>query len=294
MTGGTGRCGGAVAAALALRGLPARLLTRRPGSAAARALAPLAELARGDLLRPATLERAMRGVRGAYLVTPPSISYEEEIACGTNFIASARKAGLSRLVFQSVLYADLPMPLHATKGVVERELRSSGVPYVILRPGVFLEPSLQALFAFALAGRSTMPSQLRPERRLSWVSVRDVGEAAAEALTRPGLEGRRFDVASPEQASLEELAAVVRAELGTAPRLEFDPRGIQDTGFRGLAPASVLRRAGYPVREDYYHPINRRTIPCDAEPAMRDLGVRFLSPRDYVRRVCRELRRRRG
>ena len=63
VVGATGRQGGAVARELLQRGYQVRGLTRNPDSDRARAVAELgAEMVRGDLGDPASLDRAVAGV----------------------------------------------------------------------------------------------------------------------------------------------------------------------------------------------------------------------------------------
>lgn len=69
VTGATGRQGGAVAEHLIAAGLPVRALVRDPSKPRANELAEKgADLVRGDLDDPASLERALEGAYGVFSV----------------------------------------------------------------------------------------------------------------------------------------------------------------------------------------------------------------------------------
>jgi uncharacterized protein YbjT (DUF2867 family) len=129
VTGATGPHGGAVARALlaASRGVRAR--TRNPTSGRATELAALgAELVEGDLLDPAALTDAMRGVGVACAVTTPSgDGPAAEIEQGEQIIAAASAAGLPWLVLASVASADRAtgVPHCDSKRQIEQKLEAS-------------------------------------------------------------------------------------------------------------------------------------------------------------------------
>lgn len=110
-------------------------------------------------------------------------------------------------------------PFLATKRLADDALRSSGLPFVILRPAVVIgSPAhggsalLRALAAFPLAtplvyGQSPM----------QFVSLDDVASAVADALAGKIVAGSDFDLAAPEILTLAEAVTTHRRWLGMAP-----------------------------------------------------------------------------
>src|SRR5512134_2855455 len=98
--GATGAQGGGLVRALlrdAERPFRVRAVTRRPGSAAAQALATLgAELFAADLDDLASVERAMQGAHGAYCVTNfwEHFSPQRELQQAMHLAEAARRAGV--------------------------------------------------------------------------------------------------------------------------------------------------------------------------------------------------------
>lgn len=171
LTGATGYVGGRLLAALEARGRRVRCLARRPQNLAGR-VAATTEVVRGDVLDPASLADALRGVRTAiYLVhamgTTGSFT-EEERRGAESFGRAAREAGVERIVYLGGL-GDRDAPLsdhlksrHETGDV----LRASGVPVIELRASIVIgSGSLSFEMIRALTER--LPVMVTPR----WVSM---------------------------------------------------------------------------------------------------------------------------
>ena len=116
-----------------------------------------------------------------------------------NAIDVARRTRVDLLVRSSILGADRESPAEfiSAHTTCDRYLEGSGLPYVIVRPNLFLQnipestfPSIDASGTFyADAG----------EARISMVDTRDVAAVAGLALTEPGHAGAHYDVTGPEE-----------------------------------------------------------------------------------------------
>ena len=204
VTGATGSQGGAVARHLLAGGFTVRAMTRKPDGDAARALAQAgAEVVRGDLDDPASLERVLAGAWGAFAVQNTwEAGVEREEEQGKRFAQLARKAGVSHLVYSSVGSAQrrTGIPHFDNKFRVEETVRGLGFPsHTILRPVFFMEnylggwnkPSL-------LEGKLVMP--LSPETSLQHIAVDDIGKYGALAFREPErLNRREIELAGDEQ-----------------------------------------------------------------------------------------------
>jgi uncharacterized protein YbjT (DUF2867 family) len=185
--GVTGSQGRAVARHLLARGMSVRGLTRNPESASARALAGAGvTLVRGDLDVPASVEAAMRGVQGVYLVTEFfKNGIPGEIRQGKLVADLAARLGLPHLVHASVSGADRHsgVPHFESKGEIERHIRTLGIPATFLRPTIFMEDLTDRQYV-PPASWGMMPKLVGPDRPLKWISVGDVGAAAAAVFSR--------------------------------------------------------------------------------------------------------------
>lgn len=197
VAGATGRQGGAVARALLARGFSVRALTRDPDQPAAGELLDLgAEIMQGNFDDPASLERAMQGVYGAFSVTVSRAGgFEDEIRQGKAFASAARAAGVRHYIFTSVANADrnIGVPNFDSKNEIEVFIRDSGLPYTIVRPVTFMENWDNSKEQMIASGYRTPQS---PDQVHYFISVRDIGRIVATAFHNSAdWIGREVDIA---------------------------------------------------------------------------------------------------
>jgi uncharacterized protein YbjT (DUF2867 family) len=202
--GATGNQGGYVARALLKAGAEVRAFTRNPASAAAQALAAQgASVMPGDMEDIGSLVTAAQGVTGIFSVQNFwDCGLENEVRWGKNVLTAAQDVGHPHVIYSSGWGAQQPegVPAIAGKAELEAALRSSGLPYTILRPGLFMDdflgaslpfsPSLQRILRshrrwvgrmFLQVIRSVMP----PNQPLPLLALEDVGHTVAAIWTTP-------------------------------------------------------------------------------------------------------------
>ena len=210
VTAAGGQTGTAVVRALRSRGLAVRALVSSPGPR--RDLAALgAEVAVADLGDPVTVEPLLADAAALYLIWPNFAPGEAE---GTRALfAAARRAGLPRLVYHSVLRPQArAMPHHAAKDAAEEALDAAGLAWRVLQPCAYADNLHGQLPAVAATGRFRSPWGL--EQAQSLVDLRDVAEAAAVLLTEDGLDGGTFEAVGPQPLTAPMIAAELGAWLG--------------------------------------------------------------------------------
>ena len=146
VVGATGYLGQRVVRALVARGKSVRALVR-DGTDPGRIRGPGVETVPGNMLDPASLDRALAGVSAlvttaiGYSARKPGDTLESVDGLGNrNLIDAARRAKLGRFVLTSILTCELApdVPHFWQKKLTEDYLEASGVPFVSLRPGAFL------------------------------------------------------------------------------------------------------------------------------------------------------------
>jgi len=204
VVGATGKTGRAVCAALVARGVPVRAAVR-PGheSAAPVGTTPVAV----DLVTGLGLAEALAGASAAYHLAPNM--HPDEVGVATRVAAAALAAGLSRLVFHSVLHpGDVRMPHHLRKAEAEAVLREAfGQRLTVLRPAAYH----QNLIAQARAGMLTVPYSL--DAPFTNVDLADVAQVAADALGG-GHTGLTLELAGPEVRTTRQLTEEAAVALG--------------------------------------------------------------------------------
>jgi NAD(P)H dehydrogenase (quinone) len=102
-----------------------------------------------DYDRPRTLDEALQGVDSLLLISASQVG--KRTAMHRNVIEAAKTAGVTRIVYTSLLHADAsPLNLAVEHLATEADLEASGVPFTILRNGWYTE-NYTGLIAAALA-----------------------------------------------------------------------------------------------------------------------------------------------
>lgn len=207
LAGGTGTVGRDIARGLVARGLTPRVLTRDPDSARSLFGASI-EVVRGDLMDPASLTGALRGVDVAYLATTPGPGLDER-EC--NFIEAARAAEVRRVVKLSGFGVEQATDrIHRWHAVSEQRLKSSGLGHVILQPVMFMS---NLLWEAASIQSGTISSSFG-DGRMSFIDPRDVAEVALVALTTSDENNAAWEFGGPEALSYDDVAARFSSVLG--------------------------------------------------------------------------------
>lgn len=212
ITGASGHLGRLIVDQLLAAGTPPEEIV-----ATGRDTGKLADLARSgvtvrraDFADPSTLDDAFAGADAMVLVSTTTVG--ERFDNARNAIDAARRAGVSRIVYTSILNASTAqMKLADAHRRTEEYLRDSGSPFVILRNGWYLENYTDQLPMItqyhALLGSAH-------DGRVSAAGRRDLAAAAAAVLTQEGHLGMTYELGGTPF-TLTELAATFSDVLGT-------------------------------------------------------------------------------
>lgn len=207
--GGTGTVGSRVVQELLARGETGiRVMTRSSDK--------LSELPDGvegvvaDLQDPVSLQGAFDGTDRLFLLNAVAMT---ELHEGLSALWEARKAGVSRIVYLSVHRAhDGPhIPHFGSKSKIEEALHRSGIPTTILQPNNFYENDFW--FRDAIVEHGVYPQPIG-NHGISRVSVGDIAEAAATALTSDEFDGQAVPIVGPEVLTGEDCARAYSRVLG--------------------------------------------------------------------------------
>jgi uncharacterized protein YbjT (DUF2867 family) len=182
VTGASGNVGSQVVRELRARRVPSRTLVRDGDQASTRS--------------------ALEGVERLFLAcanVPGQVEFE------TGVIDAAKAAGVARIVKLSAASAavDSPLLFPRWQGEIERHLRGSGVPAVLLQPTSYMTNLLASAEAVRRTGTLVAPAG---GARIAMIHPGDVGAAAALALTEDGHEGRTYVLTGPRAITYEQVA----------------------------------------------------------------------------------------
>jgi len=223
ITGATGFVGFHTARALKRAGSPFRALVRaNSDTTALRAMG--AEIVVGDLLDPASLDRALAGcgavihLGGAADVADPEVNRQVNVDGTANLGAACGRAGVRRFLFFSTNCAvrELQDAYGQTKMEAEDLLRRLDLDLRIFRPAMMYgEGSREfATFVHTVARTPLVPTPGDGEHILRPIFIDDAVAAALAAVTLDGLDGRVYDIIGPEPITLNQLIQLTARHLG--------------------------------------------------------------------------------
>lgn len=257
VTGGTGFVGGAIAERLHKAGFAVRLATRAPANGAARNRYETTIV--GDLRDPVDWGSALDGVdvvvHAAGLAHQPrgvddALIRRINVDATERLAQAASRAGVARFLLISSVRAiagswsprmvtdDAPPEPTETYGrsklEAEQAALASGHGVSILRPAAVCGAGVRGYFALmARVAATPLPLPLSGlEGRRSFITDRNLADAALFTLEHEAAIGRSFLVAEPTPLTVAEFVMVLRAARGAAPNIFRLPSLFQAMAMR--------------------------------------------------------------
>ena len=212
VTGATGQLGRHVLEALLERGVPAEEIV-----AAGRSVGKLSDFAeRGVQVKPmdyadaGSVAAALKGATRVLLISGSEVG--QRVEQHRTVIEAAKAEGVELLAYTSIANADTTaMKLADEHKATEALLRGSGVPFVLLRNGWYLENYTEQLAGTlaqgALAGSAG-------EGKVSAAARVDYAHAAAAVLVAGGQAGKVYELGGDDAFSMADLAAEISTATG--------------------------------------------------------------------------------
>ncbi len=183
VVGATGNTGRAVVKELEQLGQEPLCIVRN-AEKAREVLGATAKTAVAELTDRAALEKALQGVEAVFVVTGHNPQMAEQ---QNNILDAALAAGTKYLVRvaggRAVAVADSPSVVGRSHYAIEQRLRQSGIGWVILRPGLFMQNVFTQ--AAAIKNDSKMVLPFAKDLPVALIDVRDTGAVGARILIDP-------------------------------------------------------------------------------------------------------------
>jgi uncharacterized protein YbjT (DUF2867 family) len=206
ITGATGNTGSGLVPKLREAGVEVRAFVRN--EAKAQALKDQGvEVVLGDLDRPETIEPAVQGVDKIYLLTWNGPTQEQQVY---NVLDAAKKAGNPHIVRHSMWGSQKSRIIQQGERA-EEALKSSGLPWTLLKPTFFMQNTMMAAQTIKSDGVMYWDTG---DGKLGMIDVRDIVDAAYAVLTGSGHEGKSYILTGPEAISMRDVANTFSKVLG--------------------------------------------------------------------------------
>ncbi len=206
VTGATGNTGSGLVPTLRGAGVDVRVFVRDESKAQ-----PLkdmgAEVVVGDLDRPETIGPAVEGVDKIYLLTwnGPTQAQQAE-----NVIKAAKQAGNPHLVRHS-MWGSEKSRIVKQGDQAEEAVKSSGLPWTLLKPTFFMQNTMMAAQTIASDGVIYWDVG---DGKIGMIDVRDIVDVAVAVLTGSGHEGKSYILTGPAAISFHDVASTFSKVLG--------------------------------------------------------------------------------
>jgi len=195
VTGGTGTLGHDVIPALDARGIPAVVLSRRPGP----------DIRVGDLDSGEGVAEALDGIETVIHLAAGRTQPRE----ARTLVSAGRATSIRHLVFISIVGIDeIPFGYYRAKRAAERVIEGSGLPATVLRTTQFH----QFVAGFFSAQRFS-PVVVTPALSVQPIDTKTVADRLVELAVGPP-SGRVSDLGGPEVLTGREIAWLYQAHRG--------------------------------------------------------------------------------
>jgi uncharacterized protein YbjT (DUF2867 family) len=157
---------------------------------------------------PATYAAALKGVTKLLLIRPNQVSDVSKHIFP--FLDKVEKSGVKHIVFVSIVGAERNRIFANHR--IETHLKKMKIPCTIVRPSLYMQ-NLIALHSQEIRqnDRIFIPAGAG---MVNYIDTRDVARVAAELLTKPGHEGKEYEITGQEPMDFYKIAAMFSAELG--------------------------------------------------------------------------------
>ncbi|MBV9496678.1 MAG: SDR family oxidoreductase [Acidobacteria bacterium] len=163
-----------------------------------------------DYEKPESLADAFRGTDKVLLISASEIG--KRLPQHRNAVEAIKNSGAKLLAYTSILKADTSgIGLAKEHLATEEMIRESGVPFVFLRDGWYLENYTEH---FGPALQYGAINGVADDGKVSAAARADFAAAAVEALTGSGHENQVYELAGDEGFTLSELAAELSRASG--------------------------------------------------------------------------------
>jgi NAD(P)H dehydrogenase (quinone) len=216
VTGATGFQGGAVVTALLEEGFSVKALIT-PGESAESLQQKGVEVVYGSLDDVDSLSKAFVDVAHISLVFPLIFDPERISNFARNVVQAYRTSAVESIVFNT----SVPVPAGKvgyiaidSKLETEQFFDAQELPYISLRPTIYLDNLAAPWSIPLLANQSILAYPIASGQQVAWLSHRDLARFTVAAINRPELVGQKIDLGGLQLLTGDDLAQGLSTLLG--------------------------------------------------------------------------------
>ena len=276
VTGAGGQVGRSLIQTLSAKGISVRAWIHREEQKESVLSSGASEIYIGDLALKENAAKAMKGTDTVFFICNTANPREDEI--GAHLIRTAKELGNITFIYHSVLHSLLSdMPHHDRKRKVEKTLIDSGIPYVILQPGVFMQMLLPSIRSVKNGDPFVQKFYASRQTKMSFVDMKDYGEAAARIIASGTFTYGTYEFCSNDPCSLTDMENILSQLTGRTVTSAF----ISDEDFLENSHMSPDSYAGQTLLTMFRH-YNKSSFCGNSFTITQILDRNPVSVRDYL------------
>lgn len=240
-----------------------------------------------------TLVAAMEGQDALAMHLPFEFDRARAAGYGRRVANAARRAGLRKIVFNTSCFVadhDLGLSAHDGRRDIEQAIHDSGIPYVIVRPVVFMNNIIRIWSKPSILNNGIFAYPAAETLGISWICLEDVAAYMACALGRDDLVAEKVTVGGPEALVGSEVAARLSVAAGRPVQFrsltpdEF-AAGMSElvTGSRDVQPHSI-----YEGMAKFYRWYNSEPVSPLIVDMRKALGLLPITPTSFSTWAARQ------
>jgi NAD(P)H dehydrogenase (quinone) len=171
-----------------------------------------------------SLTKAFEGIEKVYLSFPLIFDKEKLLLFAANIVTAWKASEVKQFIFNTNLPVQkekVGLIAFDAKLAIENYFDAAGLPYISLRPTLYLD-NLSAPFLLpVIQADSILPYPVPANKKIAWMSHSDLAKFVAAAFKHPQLIGQKFDIGGKQLLSGEEMASSISTIAGR--HIQFIP-----------------------------------------------------------------------
>ncbi|WP_309604508.1 NmrA family NAD(P)-binding protein [Phenylobacterium sp.] len=170
-----------------------------------------------------SLFEAFKGQDALAMHLPFEFDRARAAGFGRRIASAAKRAGLGKIVFNTSCFVaehDLNLSAHDGRRDIERSIADSGVPYVVVRPVVFMDNLIRVWSKPSIVHKDVWAYPAGETLKISWICLEDVAAYMTCGLARDDLTAEKVLVGGPEALVGAEVAERVSVAAGRTIRFQ--------------------------------------------------------------------------
>lgn len=170
-----------------------------------------------------SLFEAFKGQDALVMHLPFEFDRARAAGFGQRIAAAAKRARLGKIVFNTSCFVadhDLNLSAHDGRRDIERSIAETGIPYVVIRPVVFMDNMIRVWSKPSIVNKSVWAYPAGETLKISWICLEDVAAYMTCGLARDDLKAEKILVGGPEALVGSEVAERLSAAAGRTIRFQ--------------------------------------------------------------------------